>query len=302
MTFPAILLITLSAFIHAFWNFFSKRQNPSTAFFLIASLVSALLLAPLLVVYRRGLPYLTTADWILVGITGICQALYYVGLSGAYRYGDLSLAYPLARALPVLLVALVSLALGRGSQIGSLAFVGFIAVAVGCLILPLPNWAELKLKHYLNICCLFAALAAIGTTGYTLIDDQILRDLRSAAGIPLAKTQITLLFIALENISLTISLAAYIYLRQSDYRIFRSTWKTIWLPAGGAGLMMTGAYGLVLLAMAFVTNVSYVSAFRQISLPIGVFLGMIVHHEPRYIPRLAGLAVILTGLIMVTLG
>jgi drug/metabolite transporter (DMT)-like permease len=302
MTFTAILLITLSAFIHAFWNFFSKRQNPSTAFFLIASLVSAFLFTPILVVFRRGLPYFTAADWILVVITGICQAVYYVGLSGAYRNGDLSLAYPLARALPVFLVALVSLALGRGNQIGYLAFIGFMAVAAGCLILPLPDWDELKLKHYLNICCLFAALAALGTTGYTLIDDQILRNLRTAAGMPLAKTQITLLFMALENISLTIALAAYIGLRQSDSRILRATWKNIWLPAGGAGLMMTGAYGLVLLAMAFVSNVSYVSAFRQISLPIGVFLGMIVHHEPRYIPRLVGLAVILAGLALIALG
>ena len=78
--------------------------------------------------------------------------------------------------------------------------------------------------------------------------------------------------------------------------------ENIWLTAAVAGLMMTGAYGLVLLAMAFVTNVSYVSAFRQISLPIGVFLGMIVHREPRYVPRLVGSTVILTGLVLVTLG
>ena len=302
MTISAILLITLSAFIHAFWNFLSKRQNPSSAFFLIASIVSAILIAPLLIVYCRGLPYFTVADWILVVATGICQALYYVGLSGAYRNGDLSLAYPLARALPVLWVALVSLALGRGSQIGGLAFIGFLMVAAGCLILPLPNFGELKLKYYMNICCLFAALAAIGTTGYTLIDDQVLRNLRTAAGIPLARTQITLLFMALENVSLTTALGVYVCLSRSDFRILRSTWKTTWLSAGAAGLMMTGAYGLVLLAMAFVTNVSYVSAFRQLSLPIGVFLGMIVHREPRYLPRLTGLAVILAGLAMITLG
>jgi drug/metabolite transporter (DMT)-like permease len=302
MTLTAILLITFSAFIHAFWNFLSKRQNPSTSFFLLASIVSAILISPILVIYRRGLNYFTAIDWILVGATGICQALYYVGLSGAYRNGDLSLAYPLARALPVLMVAIVSLALGRGNQIGRMAFLGFLAVAAGCLILPLPNFSELRLKHYLNICCLFAVLAALGTTGYTLIDDQVLRNLRTAAGMPLVKTQITLLFMALENISLTVSLAAFIYLRQPDFHILRSTWKTIWLPASGAGLMMTGAYGLVLLAMAFVTNVSYVSAFRQISLPIGVFLGMIVHREPRYLPRLTGLAVILAGLAFIALG
>jgi drug/metabolite transporter (DMT)-like permease len=302
MTLPAILLIMLSAFIHAFWNFLSKRQNPSTSFFLIASVVSAILISPILVIYRHGLPYFTAVDWVLVGVTGICQALYYVGLSGAYRNGDLSLAYPLARALPVLMVAFVSVALGRGNQIGSLAFIGFLAVAAGCLVLPLPNFGELRLKHYLNICCVFAALAALGTTGYTLIDDQVLRNLRTAAGMPLVKTQITLLFMALENISLTVALAVYIYLRRSDFRTLRSTWKTIWLPAGGAGLMMTGAYGLVLLAMAYVTNVSYVSAFRQVSLPIGVFLGMIVHHEPRYLPRLAGLVVILAGLSLIAIG
>ena len=302
MTLTAILLITFSAFIHAFWNFLSKRQNPSTSFFLIASVVSAILISPILVIYRRGLPYFTAFDWILVGATGICQALYYIGLSGAYRNGDLSLAYPLARSLPVLMVAIISLALGRGSQIGNLAFLGFLAVAAGCLILPLPYFSELRLKHYLNICCLFAILAAVGTTGYTLIDDQVLRNLRTATGMPLVKTQITLLFMALENISLTVALAAFIFLRQPDFRILRSTWKAIWLPAGGAGLMMTGAYGLVLLAMAFVTNVSYVSAFRQISLPIGVFLGMIVHREPRYLPRLAGLAIILAGLMVIALG
>lgn len=301
MPITAILLITLSAFIHAFWNFFSKRQNPSIAFFLIASVVSAFLIAPLLVIYRYGLPFFTTTDWLLVGATGICQAIYYVGLSGAYRNGDLSLAYPLARALPVLLVALISLALGRGNQIGALAFIGFILVATGCLIFPLPNFGELKLRHYLNICCLFAALAALGTTGYTLIDDQILRNLRTAPGMPLVKTQITLLFMALENISLTTALAIYTCLHRSDYHILRSTWKTTWLPASGAGLMMTGAYGLVLLSMAFVTNVSYVSAFRQVSLPIGVFLGMVVHREPRYLPRLVGLAIILAGLTLVSL-
>jgi drug/metabolite transporter (DMT)-like permease len=302
MTLTAILLITFSAFIHAFWNFLSKRQNPSTSFFLIASIVSAILISPILVIYRRGLPYFTAIDWILIGATGICQALYYVGLSGAYRNGDLSLAYPLARTLPVLMVAIVSLALGRGSQIGSLAFLGFLAVATGCLIIPLPKFSELRLKHYLNICCLFAVLAALGTTGYTLIDDQVLRDLRTVAGMPLVKTQITLLFMALENISLTVALAVYISLHRSDSRTLRSTWKKIWLPAGAAGLMMTGAYGLVLLSMAFVTNVSYVSAFRQISLPIGVFLGMIVHREPRYLPRLTGLVIILVGLMLIALG
>ena len=106
----------------------------------------------------------------------------------------------------------------------------------------------------------------------------------------------------LENVSLTIPLGLYTFVKKTDRHILRDTWKSTLVTAAGAGVLITGAYGLVLLAMAFVSNVSYVSAFRQISLPIGVFLGMMVHREPRYLPRLVGLVVILAGLAFISLG
>ena len=39
-------------------------------------------------------------------------------------------------------------------------------------------------------------------------------------------------------------------------------------------MIITGAYGLVLAAMAYVPNVSYVAAFRQMSIPLGAILGV----------------------------
>ena len=302
MSLTAILLITLSAFAHAFWNYLSKRNDPSTGFFWIATLASAVVLLPLLVVFSQGLPFIRALDWALIAATGMCQALYYVGLAGAYRNGDLSMAYPLARSLPVLLVASVSLLLGRGGQIGALALAGFFLVALGCLALPLPRFRDFHPRHYLNRCCLFAVLAAIGTTGYTLIDDQVLRNLRTAAAMPLPNTSITLMFMSLENLSLMIALGLYVMLYRPDRSTLQRNWKSSLLAGSVTGLVMSGAYGLVLLAMAYVSNVSYVSAFRQLSLPIGAFLGMVVGQEPRRLPRLVGLAVILAGLVMVALG
>jgi drug/metabolite transporter (DMT)-like permease len=106
---------------------------------------------------------------------------------------------------------------------------------------------------------------------------------------------------ALENISLTLALAVYVCLYIPDCRTLRNTWKAIWLPSAIAGLMMSGAYGLVLLAMAYVRNVSFISAFRQLSIPIGAVMGIVFRKESRPWPKLFGIVLILLGLVVVTL-
>jgi uncharacterized membrane protein len=51
--------------------------------------------------------------------------------------------------------------------------------------------------------------------------------------------------------------------------------------------------------MAHVTNVSYIAAFRQLSIPFGAMLGIIVQKEPLYRPKLVGTGVAFAGLILV---
>src|SRR5690554_788449 len=108
MTSQAILLLLCSAVLHASWNLLSKRSYPSTAFFFWASSIGVLATAPLLL----GAPALTWAVLQRVGgllvLTGGCMAGYYAALAGAYRHGVISIAYPLARALPILLVSAFS--------------------------------------------------------------------------------------------------------------------------------------------------------------------------------------------------
>ena len=61
-------------------------------------------------------------------------------------------------------------------------------------------------------------------------------------------------------------------------------------------------YGLVLASMAYVTNVSYVAAFRQLSIPIGAVLGLTIQREPRYLPKIIGIVIVSVGLILVGVG
>lgn len=304
MSFIAAILIITSAFMHAGWNFVSKRRNPSLAFFLIAAASGSLVMSPFLLINRQVLPYITPTTWGLIALTGMAQAIYLFGLAGAYKRGDISLAYPLARALPVLMVAAVSLLWGNGGQIGTIGLIGMVLITIGCIMLPFPSFERIQLHEYFSVVYLFAFIAAIGTTGYTLLDDQALRLLRSSADIQLTHQQLTLLYIAFQTTSTFLMAAiALLFLPHERRNLIEVVAnRPQFLTGCLTGVIIMATYGLVLAALAFVTNVSYVAAFRQLSIPIGAILGMTLQGEPRYRPKLAGILIVSFGLILVGLG
>jgi len=90
--------------------------------------------------------------------------------------------------------------------------------------------------------------------------------------------------------------------RRQDRIALAQTWADHRLYAGTAGLIIVATYGLVLTSMAYVTNVSYVAAFRQLSIPIGAVLGLTIQKEKGQLPKLVGIGVVFIGLILVGLG
>ncbi len=301
MTPTAIVLIVISAFAHAGWNLFSKRRRPSAAFFLVTAGTAALCSAPFLVYYRQVLPGIPARFWLLLAVTGVFQTLYFIGLAGAYRAGDMSIAYPLARSVPVLLVVLFSLAVGRIGQIGGLALAGMAVVIAGCVILPMKQFRDFKWRNYLNACCLLALMAALGCTGYTLADYRALRVLHDSSA-ALSKTDTALLYIFLETTCTTLGLAIFVLVYGPERRSLGEVLRRGKVYAGLTGLVIYATYGLVLVAMQFTRDASFVAAFRQLSIPIGAILGMTALKEPRYIPKFIAVALIFIGLVLVSLG
>ncbi|MCS7009938.1 MAG: DMT family transporter [Anaerolineales bacterium] len=302
MTLPALFLVSLSAFTHALWNFLSKRRNPPAAFFLMATAASAVILSPLLFVFRAGLLVIPPVVWALLAATGAVQAAYYISLAAAYRTGELSLAYPLARSLPVVLVALLSAVLGRGEQITALAYLGFSLVTIGCLLLPHPDFSHLHPRYYRHRWVLFALLAAVGVTAYTLLDDQALRILRSLPDTPLSPFGWALLFAELESLSITGFMTVFLLGCERERQALFRAQKTDWGEAAVMGVVILLTYGLVLTAMAYVRDVSYVSAFRQLSIPIGAALGILLRKESAAWPKLVGIGLVMIGLTLTALG
>lgn len=299
MSLFALFLVSLSAFAHALWNFLSKRYNPSPALFLAASLAAVVVFSPALILWREGLSAIPACAWGWLVATGLVQAIYYRALARAYQCGDLSLAYPLARALPVMLIALASLALGRARQIGALALPGFLLVTLGCLALPLRRLADIQIRRaYRQPSVRAALLAAVCIAAYMLIDDQALRLLRSLPHSPLSSLEWALLWVEMETMSLSLVLLVSMLLCASERQELRRIAQNQWRFALALGTVITAAYVLVLWAMAYARDVSYISAFRQLSIPIGSALGIFFRKEPAPPPKLVGIGLIVLGLAL----
>lgn len=301
MSTVAIILVVASTFTHALWNLIGKRRSSTAAFFLCASLVMILALAPLILVHRQALALLPGSVLALLAATGACQALYYVALAGAYRFGQLSVAYPLARSLPAMLVALVTALLGLGEPLNRMGVTGIALVVIGCLCIPLTRFRDARLSQYLNPCCGLALLAACGTTGYTIIDSEALARLRALPGLDLNATSLALFFMGLEFITTCLWLGGYVLAVPAERAAFSALRRRGMGSAALTGLMIGGTYALVLVAMGFVTNVSYLAAFRELSIPLGALLGITLQKEPAPLPKIAGIGVVLIGLLLVGL-
>jgi drug/metabolite transporter (DMT)-like permease len=300
MSAHAVVLLTLAAFLHATWNLIGKRQSPSASLLMMSNAIAAFLMLPIPLYYWQGLPAIPADVWVLLGLTGLANAAYFAALAGAYRTGQMSIAYPLMRSVPVLLVTGISALTGPGHSFGLPYLCGIAMVVVGCFLLPLSRPREFRLANCLDPTGRWALLAACATAAYTIIDNRALAQLRGLGGF--SNVQATLLYATLEATSVAVCLAAFSLTwageRQRLWPMLRGG-KT---AAAGVGIAMYLGYGLVLASMAHVEDVSYVMAFRQLSIPIGVVYGVVLLKEPCPLPKVAGVGFISAGLLLVGLG
>jgi hypothetical protein len=195
MSLTAIVLLVISACMHAGWNFVGKRQYPTTGFFLVANWVGIACISPVLLYSWEKLVFIPQSVWILSVVGGSFYSLYCAALAAAYRAGDLSIAYPLSVSSPVIFVTATTLALGKGQDIVGWTLIGIVTVALGCFILPMKRFGEFRIRNYLNACCVFGCLSGVGIAGMTMADYEALRRLRDLPGKPFGAIEAPLAYI-----------------------------------------------------------------------------------------------------------
>ncbi|MFQ0976446.1 EamA family transporter [Vibrio campbellii] len=292
----AIGLVVFSAVLHAGWNILGKSNSGSgLAFTMAASFSACAILTPYLIWYLAtiGWTSLPSEFWGLLFISGILQMVYLVGLIVAYKHADVGVVYPIARALPVMMVGAISVALGH--ELSSQQWLGFLLITLGCMLVPLTNFRQMTLG-YLNVGVFWALIAAIGTTGYSVVDKEALSLLTGQASEILNDQYSAIFYLGVQFWAIGIPALVWCLVTGKPDEI-QTAWQ-IRKTASMAGVMMASTYGLVLFAMTMTDNVSLVVALRQISIVFGLFMGIWFLSEKWYLTRGLGVTSIVAGIIL----
>lgn len=302
MSLTALFVLVVSALVHAGWNALGRRTRPAVAFYLVASLTGVVVLAPVVVWWHATAALIPGVVLLLLIPAGFFQMLYFTGLAGAYKTGDMSVAYPFARALPVLLVPVVTTALGHGTPLSPVAIGGMVGVTIGMLVIPHASFSTFSWSAFRGRWPAFAFLAGVGTTGYSIVDNaalNIYRNTVAAGAAHGASIEAPVIYGFFESLSAALFLLAAGLLIRGPRRVAADVRSISIRDAITAGIGIIGAYALVLIAYGFVDNVSYVVAFRQMSLPIGLVFAVTFLRERLTWPRVIGTALIVAGLVAV---
>ncbi|MBR1953148.1 MAG: hypothetical protein IKA32_11245 [Lentisphaeria bacterium] len=296
MTLIAFLLIFVSVFLHVAWNMLSKGTTPSLAFYSLMSFTASVIWLPFFIASDIHLAQLPLHFYWLVAGSVAGEIIYMAGLAYGYKKSDISLVYPVVRALPVMMVALVTTIFNLGrEQLDWCDYAGMLLITGGCFLMPLKSLRGFSLKAYCSSVVVFILMGAIGTTMYTIFDSSAIKIVRDLSGkISVADT---LGYLFLIEFSLALGELVIIYCCKDEWNCFKTLLKRPLYPIV-AGVCSSSAYGLVLFAMGYVTNVSFLQAFRQISLPVGFIAGVTILHEKTYLTKVIGVAVIVAGLLV----
>lgn len=294
MTLIAFALIFASVFMHAAWNFLSKKVNPSPAFYCLAAAVGGIFWLPAAFFSQVPLGELPWKFWGVFLISNFFEVLYFVALARGYRRGDISLVYPLGRALPVIMVAVVTTLCGIGRQPSPMALAGMAVIFFGVLVMPLPSWRDFKLRTYCTKVLFWVVMIGVGTTGYTIFDSMAMKMLEEVPG--RSGLYRSIMYLCLVQTGITVTMAGPVLCRKSQREELRKLLGSF--SPYLTGIFSASAYILVLRAMNFVTNVSYLQAFRQMSLPLGVLAGIFILREPCPMPKAVGILLVVSGLVM----
>ena len=282
MPFAAIILLLLSATLHAIWNLLLKKSEEKYIAMGWQVILSGLLAFFLLLF--TGLP--PRSMWLFATISMILEAIYFILLSNAYSDHDFSLVYPIARGTaPAFLMLWSILFLHEDPTPGGMLGVGLIVcgmIIIGATSLLQNRGSSLHLQGIL-----VALSVALIISLYTLIDGTAVKH---GPPLPYALT----MFMLVPFITTTYNI------RRFGWKQFASAWNGPRIPLILAAILGVVAYLLALIAYTF-APLSYSGAIREVSVVIGAFLGWQFLNEQMGGTRVVGAAVIFAGILVIAI-
>jgi drug/metabolite transporter (DMT)-like permease len=267
----ATFLALAAALLHATWNLFVKTSEDRELAAWGQWIAGGLVFLPVLLI--AGWPERDAWPWLIA--SSIVHVFYIYALVSAYHHGDFSLAYPLARGGGALVAAVVG-AVALGDVLPGGAWVALVIVALGLASLVRPGAPASEIVYALATAVMIGLYTVIDTAGSRRTDDGFVY----ACALVLVSAG-------------TVSVTALVRGRGPA---LAASLSGSWRQYVAAGLCLTSAYGLVMVAVKH-APVGYVATLRESSVVIGAALGWLLLKEPLGGRRLVSSIVVTIGLI-----
>lgn len=262
--------------MHAVWNLLVKSSDDQlvAAWTVVAG--AAILALPVLAF--SGIP--DRSVWDLILISTVVQVAYVLTLAAAYRVGDLSFVYPLARGTSPVLVSLAGVAF-LGDEISTLGWIGVLTVTTAL------TWLAWRRADRSGLA--LALVTGVLISLYTAVDAAAVREQGSALSV-----------IAAEFVLLSIALGTVVLVVRGPGSMLGMV-RDDWRKAAVGGFATGTAYLLVMVA-ALSAPVGLVSGVRETSVLIAVIASKLLLHEEVTRSQIGTVTAAVAGIALIALG
>ena len=271
------VIVLFAGLLHATWNSILKAHTAPLPFMALVAFSATVVSAVAIPFVPIPLP----AAWPYIATSVVLNTGFFLFLSQAYRHGDLSYVYPIARGVSPLMIAVVS-ATVFGETLTGKEFLAIMVSGFGIMSLALTKgingiWEKRAIFFALGSGCF--------TASYTIVDGLGAR----LAGTPHGYVCWEFLFSGIPVV-----LIAHYVERDETLRVFRQEWKFGLV----GGLTILVAYWLVVWAFT-VAPIAFVAALRETGIVFAVLIGILFFKEKLNLLRMAAIMATLIGVVMI---
>ena len=294
MPVAALALILTSACLHAFWNYQLKKADCGKELWLLVYLITAAVSLPLIALFdAEAFTRITPTGWLVIALSAPIHVLYAVVLQTGYHKADYSVVYPTARGTGPLITVLAAVVI-LGNAPSATGWLGIAAILCGIVLLTLKGKsATEETQHRLSTGLFWGSLTGLFIAGYSFCDAWAVQQ----------ETGLTPLTFYFPSIALRAVVLAPFILKKDNWkeevtRILTTARLRKSLAAVTVG--SPGAYLLILYALSL-APLAYVAPAREVGMTAGVIAGAVLLKEKLSLPRLAGIALMVSGVVLIGL-
>jgi drug/metabolite transporter (DMT)-like permease len=284
----ALVVVLVSAFLHAGWNYLLKKSDRKIVFIWWFLLLNAIIYIPMFLYFLPGLS-IPPGGWFCIVASGLIHGVYFGCMGGAYQRGDLSLVYPLARGSGPLFVPMLAVAL-LGEKIAPLGGIGILFIIGGVYCVHLRSFTGAAFLEPFRAlrggASLWALFTGLAIAFYSLVDK---------VGVGLVYPPV---YIYIMMLIPWLVITPWVLIRERDG--LKSEWRRHKGAIVVVGFLCGFTYLMVLFALTM-SKVSYVAAVREVSIVLSAYFGIVFLGEKHGRQKLLGAVLITLGVIAIGL-